>query len=340
MCQRARSGLVFLSVKQCCGNVPLIHTIKYRRDICYSQALTAAISAIVTKLSCQLNDPIFLVQLVQIGILLEFEGLLSCYTSEMSMIEDMAVAVRDLASVSFKIVEQTKPFQYPTVHSNNLMRSDHYPDLSRSSYVIHIPLSEAEFDKLPGELKQGQLIRVTPVFFNIGINEQATLAEKIGDLTVQEEINIENYQHLHAYYTVFTEFARKAKVKMTTDLEQLVRLLHVQVVSKKPKNVESLHLAAEICRHMNGIRFTSCKSAKDRTAMSVTLEQIQVLLKEHELAGFVYLHALDCMRSEGLRRENTIKNTGSRKYAFNSLQLLSMPKLYRPPSGTYGNTQT
>lgn len=44
--------------------------------------------------------------------------------------------------------------------------------------------------------------------------------------------------------------------------------------------------------------------------------------------------------SEGTRCDNTVKNIGIRKYAFNLPQVLALPQLYRPPTGSYGKAQS
>ncbi|ORZ37676.1 hypothetical protein BCR44DRAFT_1429719 [Catenaria anguillulae PL171] len=81
-------------------------------------------------------------------------------------------------------------------------------------------------------------------------------------------------------------------------------------------------------------RFTSCKSAKDRSSMAVTLEQCFVLQAAHLMSPGDFEGMLTAMRACGTRIRNVEKNVGKPAYAFNALQWNILPRLYRPPKYT------
>ena len=84
------------------------------------------------------------------------------------------------------------------------------------------------------------------------------------------------------------------------------------------KNVDLLRLAWLVSRALGAGRIVMCKSAKDRTSMSVTLEQAMFLQELHGLRhepGVActktppYAGAMAMMRMHGVRRQNALKNT-------------------------------
>uniref|UniRef100_A0A8C7NX82 phosphatidylinositol-3,4-bisphosphate 4-phosphatase n=1 Tax=Oncorhynchus mykiss TaxID=8022 RepID=A0A8C7NX82_ONCMY len=331
---RARRAMTFVLLQEAACSIPQGLFLKQRRDVVFSQALAALACGFVMRLYAGMEDKGFLKQLHQVGLVAQFESLLSTYSEEIGMLEDMEVGISDLHRVAFKIT-QAKTDNPCDLQPVVIGRRDHY--------TVEVPLPRLAFQTLPHEIKEGKALQVYPVLFNVGINEQQTIADRFGDISLQERINQRNFEILDSYYKSLSDKVPSECLpcfQTQTDLKDLLGTLGQNVVTKKRKNVEILWLAGTICRRLNGIRFTSCKSAKDRTSMSVTLEQCALLRDEHQLNKDYFIRALDCMRREGCRIENVQKNIKCRKYAFNMLQLMAFPKIYRPPEGTYGKVDS
>nr|XP_048702984.1 inositol polyphosphate 4-phosphatase type II isoform X1 [Caretta caretta]XP_048702985.1 inositol polyphosphate 4-phosphatase type II isoform X1 [Caretta caretta]XP_048702987.1 inositol polyphosphate 4-phosphatase type II isoform X1 [Caretta caretta]XP_048702988.1 inositol polyphosphate 4-phosphatase type II isoform X1 [Caretta caretta] len=301
---RAKQSMTFVLLQELACGLPQHLMLTLRRDIVFSQALAGLVCGFIIKLHTSLHDQGFLQQLHIVGLIVQYEGLLSTYSEEIGMLEDMAVGISDLQKVMFKIIEAKSNDFLPVITGR------------REHYVIEVKLPAKMFELLPQEIKEGKQLHVYPVLFNVGINEQQTLAERFGDTTLQESVNQENFELLKEYYKLFTEKMPPdwlPHFQEQNDLKGLLENLHQNIQAKKRKNVEIMWVAATICRKLNGIRFTCCKSAKDRTSMSVTLEQCSILRDEHQLHKDFFIRALDCMRSrqtQGALNESDDPETG------------------------------
>ncbi|XP_055912176.1 inositol polyphosphate-4-phosphatase type I A [Eupeodes corollae] len=313
--------------------------ILYRRDVCFSQSLTALISALMAKLWGTEITQNYIKVLTDLGPIAYFEGLLSLYGGETDMWGDMSVAIEDLLTVRFTLVR------------SNIQRDSSTVPLPRVSGVrkalnVSLPVPESVYSILP--TREMVTFKVTPVFFNIGINEKATLAEALGCNRDQHRSNWDNFERLKQYHISYRKLSlnspdtptKSEPFLPTQAATNFLYLMEEQLRSNVSKNMKILHLAEDICRSMSGLRFTSCKSAKDRTGMAVTLEQCRLLVQEFHLPAKSVPNVLSAMRSEGTRMDNVKKNIGKRKYAFNLPQVYSLPAMYRPPLGSYGKAET
>jgi len=338
--------------------IRLTHEVKHRRDVCFSQALTSLVSSLMSRLWCNPPDPVFLSVLTQIGPLVCFEGLLSMHGEDVTIYNDMIVAIEDLRSVEFSLVRLEKPNEKRTSGNNSPEKTTSSPKQcnptakslpplpivtgSRASLKVMLPLPDWAFDPLPMQYIRNMKFNIIPVFFNIGIDEHATVAEKLGRNGPQEKNNSDNFKILVEYVRKFKQknFFNHIRHSPNNDealIDDLMLILKNVVTNKRGKNVEILNLSSQICLKLSGLRFTSCRTGKDLSGMSATLENVNILSREFDLADNEYQAALATIRSEGTRRANCWKNTDSDKFGFRTLQLATFPRQYRPPVGTFGS---
>ncbi|KAI9911547.1 hypothetical protein PsorP6_009288 [Peronosclerospora sorghi] len=237
--------------------------------------------------------------------------------------------------------------------------------------AVGVRCPETTRELIPPALRSGGSICVTPVIFTQGINEMQTLANNASTkkTTLQDIMNRKSFAVLTRYIEKYKQLAlNKVRVidnvknkvvrfettcaslllqpdavltPMST-IEPLVKSLEERIATAskrhvvKSKHPKIIQESSRLCRLLGAGRVTSCKSAKDRTSMSVTLEQVRLLSENHGLPDEFAVRTVSTMRSNGVRLENALKNTGKRQYAFNTLQRSLLPDEYKCPEGTYG----
>ena len=117
------------------------------------------------------------------------------------------------------------------------------------------------------------------------------LFSRLGYNSFQNDMNEVNFHKLKAFVTQFHGDNGKA-ASLIVDLKEEI---------KRPvgKNIRLLQLVEEVIREVNGIRVTCCKSAKDRTGMSITLEEVRFALARFDSGSQekqLFKTALDTLR--------------------------------------------
>lgn len=173
--------------------------------------------------------------------------------------------------------------------------------------------------------------------FNVGVNEEQSLADKLGQKYPQNVINYTSAKRLAEYYQKVNNHDWNGK-QSAGDMLKLLELCPVDPLTKKDVRIHEY--SQRIVRELYGVRFEQCKSAKDRTSMGVSLEQARILRDGYCLPDEIFEESLDKIRRDGLGLVRCYKNIGKHCYAFNPLQLSTFPRIMKPPNGTYGSAMS
>ena len=195
------------------------------------------------------------------------------------------------------------------------------------------------------------------VTFTMGVNEMQTYINQKtrmhvssrSSVNTQAEINKESMKYVDHYWLLYRDWWSRMYAYQGLDMYGLRTVLATQdlfnnletavaVSAEAPdvKNINILTASASFCRKLGGTIGILCKSGKDRTSMSATLEMARAVVDVHNVIDGQ--EVVDALRSHGCRRMNVWGNTGQPMYAFNSIQRMALPNCYRPPVGTFSGS--
>ncbi|KAG3022205.1 hypothetical protein PC121_g5356 [Phytophthora cactorum] len=319
--------------------------IEMREDVVRSQVLAIAGASFLNAVGLAATRGGLHRQRLQLacstGFLLSIESLLSTVGAEKGMLEDMSEGVRWLNSVvSFQLVQSAEA--NPHMEMSKCVSVTSTP--TGDHVVVAFAVPPKVFAKLPDVMQQGHAIKLHGVMFTQGINEMQSVANHYLNSSLQDELNFESVQMLQRYFRVYQtqvsasaaggdDKKREADLaelsELQAEIEALTGRLNIRTENVQKKYVNILIASSDICRRLGAGRTTCCKSGKDRTAMSVTLETSRLLVEHFHVKQGV--HLCNAMRERGVRRVNVLANTGKTKFAFNSFQLKYIPDCYKPP---------
>ncbi|CAD5217073.1 unnamed protein product [Bursaphelenchus okinawaensis] len=305
--------------------------MQIRHDMIMSQAVTLISTCLLTALETLSADKIAIWQ--RIDPLVTYFGFLSCYGDERGMMEDM----REIWSVfygrvQFKFIEANSTYYFSNLKLQISRPKTCIPQVDGehpTDLTITIPLTSDLMAKLPERMKKGETFRVRTFYWNIGVNHEATYAMRLGDISLEESINITATTLLSQYVN---EMGQEVKEETHRIMEELKR-----TVDDCPsrKNMAMFSKVQDLTRALNGVCVISCKSGKDRSSMGITLEEGRSLKETIGISQQQVEEIVDCLRRDGVRRENCRKNVGKAMYSFSPFQMHFLPKEFRPPAGTF-----
>ncbi|KAG6972668.1 hypothetical protein JG688_00003885 [Phytophthora aleatoria] len=348
-----------------------------RLTVIGSQILSATAACILASLDLALSGSALhqaqIDRAPTFGFLMNFESLLSTQGKEYGMLEDFAAGARWLRNVfiQFRRHSTTGTFFSLKKYTPSGSNSN-----DNNCLLLTMGIDDDHMSVLPQPLVSGDgVVHIRCVLFSQGVNEKQSLvhAYKSSAVKLQERVNRDNLIELKRIYALYRQLrteetenrvreSRRLRANSSVsssaiddadeaamaidrhDLQALDDLL-VQIehhicspTSQYKKNVALLMDSSDFCRALGGARVTCCKSGKDRTAMSVTLEQARLLCAELQASQGAALCAN--MRLYGVRRRNVFMNTKADKFAFNEMQRKMLPDCYKPPAGTYKSGKT